>query len=448
MSRYLKDFKNFIFPKTLYGRSLAIIVVPVLLMQLIVGYIFLERPWDNLVDKLAFALSGEIYNINEQINHLSSNNEAVQNIINSARDNLAISISFDKYSAVDKSKNRPISFVWKRIEDKLRDKLNFRMNTPFNIITFPDTGEFEVNILLENNRVITYRCSQKRITSPTTHIFLLWLIGTSVFLMAVAIIFMKNQLRPIRRLAIAAEQIGKGRDINYFKIEGASEVRQAAKAFLEMRNRIKKQIEQRTAMLAGVSHDLKTPITRMKLQLAMMKDLPDVDCFLQDIHEMERMLEGYLAFARGEGDENTEIVGIKSILERIIVKFKRESHDIEYSFDNDLMIYIRPVAMERALGNIVGNACKYAKKTWVAFSRKEKDILEITIEDNGPGIAAASREDVFRPFFRLEKSRNTKTGGIGLGLSIAQDIINAHGGEIILEDSKKGGLKVIVHLPL
>jgi len=448
MKQIFKTIKNAIFPKTLYGRSLAIIVVPVLLMQLIVGYIFLERPWDNLVDKLAFSISGEIYGINEQINHAGDDKVALQNIINAAKDDLAITISFNKYKTVDKSKNRPISFVWKRIEEKLREKLDKKLKAPFNIITFPDAGSFEVNILLENNKVITYSCSRKRITSPATHIFILWLIGTSVFLMAVAILFMKNQLRPIRRLAVAAEKLGKGQDIHNFKVEGASEVRQASRAFLEMRGRIKKQIEQRTAMLAGVSHDLKTPITRMKLQLAMMKDLPDVEHFLQDIQEMENMLEGYLAFARGDGDEETESVSIRNILDRIISKSKREGHELEHNFNKDFMLNIRPLAMERAIGNIIGNSCKYAGKTWIEFSKKDKDILEIIIEDNGPGIPKERREDVFKPFYRLEKSRNTKTGGIGLGLSIAQDIINGHGGEIVLDDSKRGGLKVVLHLPI
>ncbi|MBU6476249.1 MAG: HAMP domain-containing protein, partial [Alphaproteobacteria bacterium] len=296
-------------------------------------------------------------------------------------------------------------------------------------------------------RVVRFLSSDDRLMDPRTYIFILWLIGSAIVLMAVAVVFMRNQIRPIHRLALAAEKLGKGQDLANFKVEGAREVRQAGRAFLDMRDRIRRQIDHRTAMLAGVSHDLRTPLTRMKLQLAMQQASPENDNLRQDIEEMEKMLEGYLAFARGGGNEPTELVDMRFVLARIAANARRQGAEIAETCVDHAPLRARPVAIERALSNIVSNACKYAQHVRIGLTT-EPEAVEVTVDDDGPGIPAAQREDVFKPFFRLEKSRNPKTGGVGLGLSIAQDIINAHGGEISLADSDMGGLKVIVRLPV
>jgi two-component system, OmpR family, osmolarity sensor histidine kinase EnvZ len=224
------------------------------------------------------------------------------------------------------------------------------------------------------------------------------------------------------------------------------EVRQASAAFIEMKERLKRQIEQRTAMLAGVSHDLRTPLTRMKLQLAMASAGADTDNLRQDVAEMEKMIEAYLAFAKGESDENPERIDLRSVLERIVAGALRQGAVVEAVLDEALPLRARPVAIERALANIVSNACRHGKTVWVNAYAQD-GFCEITVDDDGPGVPPDKREEVFRPFTRLEKSRNVKTGGIGLGLTIARDVVHAHGGEIFLEDSNRGGLRVVVRIP-
>jgi len=446
MAHRWKTLKQKILPRTLYGRSLLIIVLPVFLMQMIVAYVFIDRNWDSMSDKLVHALTGEIDLVTDQIKQAHTPAE-IDRIIRQASTNLDLTVTIE----AEQTKGRAFRFAqglsWYSIEPKLQKALRQRLEDPFTITTHPEDRLFDVNVEIDHHRVIKFRSFNRRLISPTTYIFFLWLIGSSIILMAVAVIFMRNQIRPIHRLAIAAEKLGKGQDVANFKLEGAREVRQAARAFLDMRDRIRRQIEQRTAMLAGVSHDLRTPLTRMKLQLAMMKNLPEGDNLRQDLEEMEKMLEGYLTFARGEGNEPTERVDMKVVLERIVNNARRQGFQIEAAYEGSLMLRARPMAVERALANIVSNACKYAKHVWVS-AQEHPEAIEIFIDDDGPGIPEGQREEVFRPFFRIEKSRNPKTGGVGLGLSIAQDVVHGHGGEIFLGKSARGGLQVAVRLPL
>jgi two-component system osmolarity sensor histidine kinase EnvZ len=300
-------------------------------------------------------------------------------------------------------------------------------------------------VQLGGGRVARILCPDNRLSSATTYIFFLWMLGGATVLSGIAVAFMRNQIRPIRRLAIAAEKFGKGQDVASFRPEGAAEVRQASRAFLEMKDRLKRQIEQRTAMLAGVSHDLRTPLTRMRLQLAMSRDA-ESENLLEDIAEMEKMIEGYLTFAKGEGGESPEATDISSILDRVIAGARRQGYDVQAASMEKMHLRLRPMAVERAVSNVVSNACKYAKRVWVS-AYMQSDAFEIAVDDDGPGIPPDQREDVFRPFYRIEKSRNKKTGGIGLGLSIAREVIHGHGGEIFLEDSNRGGLRVVIRLP-
>jgi two-component system osmolarity sensor histidine kinase EnvZ len=274
------------------------------------------------------------------------------------------------------------------------------------------------------------------------------MVGTSMILFAVASIFMRNQVRPIQRLAEAADQFGKGRDMEEdFRPEGALEVRRAAAAFNLMRRRIRRQIRQRTDMLSGVSHDLRTPITRMKLQLAMLADDSDVSELKGDIAEMERMIEGYLTFARGEGNEPTTETDLGLLVEDIVAIWRRNGVKIDCHVEGRLTAWVRPDAVKRSIENLVANASRYGGQLWVRAGRRG-DAIEITVDDDGPGIPEAQREDVFRPFYRLEESRNPDTGGTGLGLAIARDLLRSHGGDIILEDSPHGGLRARARLPV
>jgi two-component system osmolarity sensor histidine kinase EnvZ len=293
-------------------------------------------------------------------------------------------------------------------------------------------------------RVIAPR---RRLFSSTTYVFILWMIGTSLALFAVATLFMRSQVRPMRRLATAAEAFGKGRNVPDFKLEGADEVRQAGAAFNLMRERIQRQITQRTEMLAGVSHDLRTPLTRMKLELAMLPDSSELAELKADVAEMEKMVEGYLAFARGEGTEQPEPADLGQLLREAVATAAREGTAIELRAEGPMPVNIRPDAFRRCLANLIANAKRYAKRI-VIEADYVGSAIEIAVDDDGPGIPAGMREEVFKPFFRLDTSRNPETGGIGLGLTIARDVMRSHGGELTLGASPLGGLRALLRLPV
>ena len=275
----------------------------------------------------------------------------------------------------------------------------------------------------------------------------MWMVGTSVVLAAVATIFMRNQVSPIRRLAMAADNFGRGRDTPDFKPSGATEVRQAASAFLAMRNRLKRQIQQRTEMLAGVSHDLRTPLTRMKLQLAMLSSNPEIKELESDVNVMDRMIQDYLGFARGEVAEPAEAVEIGGLLEEVVHGYRHNGATVALDVKEPIRLPVQRAAFKRCIDNIVTNATRYGRQVQVRAGR-DRRALSITIDDDGPGIPADQREEVFRPFVRLDQSRNRDTGGTGLGLAIARDIVHSHGGEIALGESPTGGLRASIQLPL
>ena len=258
---------------------------------------------------------------------------------------------------------------------------------------------------------------------------------------------MKNQIKPIRKLAIAADRFGKGKDSITLSPSGAKEVRMAAQAFLDMRERITRQIQQRTLMLAGVSHDLRTPLTRMRLQLALMQEGKEVDVLRSDLETMEKMIDGYLQFARGEQDEDIESnTDVNLLLSQSIEAVQDGNAKIFFDEENEIFSALKPIALKRCFTNVLNNAKKYADTIWVAAS-VEKETILITIEDNGPGIPEEEYKEVFRPFYRVDNSRNLKTGGVGLGLPVAADIIHAQGGDITLGKSSRGGLLVKIILP-
>jgi two-component system osmolarity sensor histidine kinase EnvZ len=280
-----------------------------------------------------------------------------------------------------------------------------------------------------------------------SEIFLLWMVGTSTVLLIVAIIFLRNQIKPILRMADAAESFGKGREVPNFRPRGAREVRRAAAAFIEMKTRIERAMEQRTAMLAGVSHDLRTVLTRFKLELALIDDSPEVDAMKKDVDEMARMLEAYLSFARGDSGEASAPTDMAEFLEELRLDAERHGHKSTVVFHGPPIVTVRPAAFKRCLANLVSNAARHAPSIAIAGHRDHR-YLTVTVDDDGPGIPASLREEVFKPFLRLDDARNQDEGGTGLGLAIARDIARSHGGDITLGDSPLGGLRATVRVPV
>lgn len=425
-------------PRTLEGRTIMILVLPVIAAQMITVYIFFERHFSALSVELSRAVAGDVAMLIEATERAPDRRPQ---IFASAAGTLDLSVEFEEGATL------PAEVVehWNPlIEPILATALEERVSRPFTIGAYGDDNWVEIRVQLPDG-VLDVRSPQRRLFSYTAFVFIAWVVGVSLLLTWIAVIFMRNQVRPIRRLALAAENFGKGRDTMRLKPAGALEVRQAAAAFLVMRDRIRRQIAQRTEMLAGVSHDLRTPLTRMKLQLALLTDGEENEGLRADVVEMETMIDAYLAFARGEGGEAAQRTDLVQML-RDVVDGLPGHENVALELSDPIELTVRPMAMKRCLGNLIGNALRYGRQVRVAASWHQR-IAIITIDDDGPGIPAEAREDVFRPFFRLESSRNISTGGVGLGLSIALGIAHSHGGEIALEDSPMGGLRVVLTLP-
>ncbi|MGQ9371845.1 ATP-binding protein [Azospirillum sp. A39] len=438
-------------PRTLFGRSLLIIVTPVILAQAVATWIFYDRHWDTMTSRLAFGVAGDIAMIVEQLERDPSEAGIARTLAMAARTTDLV-VTLEPGQTL-RPEYEVQAFRPKRrwpslglLRSALAAAVAERVGRPFSIDTNVADEWYEIRLQLPNG-VLSVMSPERRLFSPTSYIFILWMTGSAVVLFAVAIIFMRNQIRPIRRLAVAADGFGKGRDVPNFKPEGALEVRQAAMAFLVMRERIQRQITQRTEMLAGVSHDLRTPLTRMKLALDMLGDGPEVEELKDDVAEMETMIEGYLAFARGEGTESVQPTDLERLLNEVVNGARREGADVTLRMSGRLSLPLRPNAVRRCLANLLANARRHADHVWVVATR-QGGLVEIAVDDDGPGIPPASREDVFKPFFRLDSSRNAATGGAGLGLTIARDVVRGHGGDILLEDSPHGGLRVLIRLPV
>ena len=432
--------KNFL-PKSLLGRALLIIVMPLIILQLVSATIFYETHWAKVSRKLAYGLVGDIATLVELL-RLDNTDRSLKSIQALASQNMGLSVRLKKNQILSKVAEEEQNW---NIEDSFVKVLRSSLQRPFNIKESTIEKHILVNIQLSEG-VLQVEFARKRLFSSTTYVFVLWMVGTSMILFGLATIFMRNQVKPIRRLAIAAEDFGKGRDTPNFKPEGAIEVRQASSAFISMRDRIKRQVSRRTEMLAGVSHDLRTPITRMKLQLELLKENKNTGELARDLSEMEHMLEGYLAFARGEGEELPKEVDVVKLVKQVIEDIKKNCANIGLSSEKRVLISLRPNLFRRCIANLIENADRYASAVSVELT-VEVGFVKILIDDNGPGISEELRDQVFRPFFRLDDSRNLDTGGVGLGLAIARDAIISHGGEIELQDSPTGGLRVMLKLP-
>lgn len=436
--RYLKR----LLPKSLLGRSLLIIVVPLVLLQVVSGVIFFESHWDKVSLRMARGLAGDVAMLVSLIRQHPGVGD-VERTFAMAAHHMQITAHLREGEVLP---NTPPRTRTGMTEDILDRALREYLDNPFLIDDRSLDREVVILVQLPQSvlEVITPR---KRLFSSTTYVFVLWMVGTSLVLFGVATIFMRNQVKPIRRLAIAADSFGKGRDAPLFKPEGASEVRQAASAFMAMRERIQRQITQRTEMLAGVSHDLRTPLTRMKLQLEMLGSGDGVGELKNDVTEMEHMLEGYLAFARGEGSEAPQPTDLTALLDEAVTQARRRGGVIDMHSEGKIVVPLKAAAFRRCVTNLVDNAIRYADHVSVRAGRRG-EAIEVTIDDDGPGIPADRRDDVFKPFFRLESSRNPVTGGVGLGMTIARDVVRNHGGDVELSDSPSGGLRVRLVLPL
>lgn len=430
-----------ILPKSLFGRSLMIIVTPLILLQIVSTWIFFDRHWDTITRRLANSIAGDIAWVLEELKPEIDDRQRLE-LFSRARAHKGLQIILRANQILPNEKLDYFGIL----DAKLAHALNERVRRPFVL----DTSSFKTRVLIDiqiPSGIISITVPGKRLFSSTTYIFVLWMIGTSMFLFAVASVFMRNQVRPIRRLAEAADAFGRGGEIaNDFRIQGATEVRLAATAFNRMRDRIKRQMRQRTDMLAGVSHDLRTPMTRMKLQLAMVSESPEIEELKSDLAEMEQMIDGYLTFARGEGDEKSTNTDLSELVSENIASWKRHGIEVDLHTEDEIRMPLKRAAFGRCLDNLIANASKYGQHVWIRIGRRRNDI-EITIDDDGPGIPEAERRSVFRPFYRLDQSRNPDTGGTGLGLAIARDVVRAHGGVIDLADSPQGGLRARIRLP-
>ncbi|MDF2095915.1 ATP-binding protein [Aquibaculum arenosum] len=429
-------------PQTLLARSLLIIILPLVILQGISTWAFYDRHYENITRRLSQAVAGEIAAVSAVL-EAEEMPVTRDQIIGLARDHLSISIGLLPPGSIEEYEP---PFWPSLIHDRLGRALREQLWHEFSIDTHSYSDHVEVRVDLEDRGVLRVMVDRSRLFSSTIYIFLWWMFGSSLVLSAIATIFMRNQVRPIRRLAKAADAFGRGQDVGDFRPAGASEVRRAGRAFLVMRDRLRRQVQQRTEMLAGVSHDLRTPLTRMKLELAMLPPSPEIDSLQADITQMERMVEGYLAFARGEGSELAREIDVAELLRDCVAEARRAGAGVDLHLESALVSVVRPEALHRALANLLANAARYGERVGVTAHRRNKGI-EILIDDDGPGIPEEQREAVFRPFVRLERSRNFDTGGTGLGLTIARDMIRGQGGELSLNDAPGGGLRARLWIP-
>ena len=429
-------------PTSLWGRSLLIIVLPVLVMQVAVTWAFFDMHWQTVTARLSDGLAGDIaWAAESWRDDPTPRNMAV--ISERAQRSMSLSIALqDGATLPDERRRGPVGVVDRTLEQALAA----RLDQPF----WFDTTRYPayVDIRLQQPQgVLRIIAPRERAVATQAHIFVLWLLIATVLLMGVAILFIRNQVRAIERLAEAAEAFGRGETQERFKPHGAREVRAAATAFLAMRERIQRHIDQRTALLASVSHDLRTPLTRLRLELALAPPFKRAGAMRGDLDEMEHMIDEYLAFARGEAGEAAQPVSLSDLLGAAGEDARRAGAEVEVTVPEGLTASLRPLAFKRALTNLTGNAAAHGEHVRLSARALPSGGLEIAVEDDGPGIPEDMHEEAFRPFSRLDASRNQNHKGVGLGLAIARDVARGHGGDITLERSDMGGLRALIRLP-
>ena len=434
-------------PKGLYTRTVLIIIMPIVLLEGVVAFAFMERHWHAVTRRLSEATARDLAAVIDLYRNYKGDDDyaALRNL---ARDRLNISLQILPPGELPPTQPKPFFAL---LDRTLTNEISSRMkDVPFWIDTVGDSRHVEIKFRLEN-AILRFVATRSQTYASNSHIFLIWMVATSVVLLTVALLFLRNQIRPILRLAEAAESFGKGRPFSAdITPRGALEIRKAAIAFNEMRERITQHVEQRTAMLAGVSHDLRTVLTRLKLELALVEETPEIRAMQQDVNEMQHMLEEYLAFAKGDGGEDARPTPLRAMLEDIVKEAQLQGIPVTFNQSKrrrEMTVPLKRNAFKRTVTNLVGNANRFADKIVIRCYKANKSVCVI-VEDNGPGIPPHERENVFRPFYRLDHARNQDTGNTGLGLAIARDIARTHGGDITLETSQLGGLLAKIQIPL
>jgi two-component system osmolarity sensor histidine kinase EnvZ len=431
-------------PRSLFSRSLMIIVIPMLLLQTVVTIVFFDRHYRITTAIMTRGVVNDVgYMVMlENTQPLGPERDRQRQI---AAEMFGYEAQFMPGEQLTRTVSTPTTVLERQLDFLFTSQLP--QNVSFDTERSPDHVEVRMQLA---DGVLSLLIPRTRVTASSADIFVLWMIGSSLVLIAIAVLFLRNQVKPIERLAVAAEEFGKGRPVADFKPRGATEVRKASTAFIQMRERIDRFVQQRTDMLAGISHDLKTPLTRMRLQLAMMPKDPDTEAMLSDIAEMERMLNEYLEFARGEGSDAVEPVALGGFAAEAVANAERAHNAagrVELGQTDDVTIAVRRHALMRCLTNLIDNALKYGRHAEVSVKCTPRRV-EIAVDDDGPGIPEPRREEAFRPFHRLDEGRNLQIGGVGLGLTIARDIARSHGGDILLQDSPRGGLRAVIRLPI
>lgn len=433
-------------PKGLYARALLIIITPIVVLEGVIAFAFMERHWQAVTRRLSEATARDIAALIDVYEDFPKKDRD-QKMIDLARERLGLALEVLPLGDLPPPQPKPFFAL---LDRALSEELRRNVRLPFWIDTVGESKNVEIRVKTDDS-ILRFIATRSQTYASNSHIFLLWMVGTSVILLTVAILFLRNQIRPILRLADAADAFGKGRSIpEDFRPRGAREVRQAAVAFLQMRERISTHVDQRTTMLAGVSHDLRTVLTRFKLELALLGDTPETRALSTDVNEMQHMLEDYLAFAKGDGGEEAKPTNLRELLQEVYAASQIYGSSIELKLrkrDNDLILPIKRQAFKRAVTNLVTNAARFGSQVIIRAATEGKWV-RIEVDDNGPGIPPSERENVFRPFYRLDHARNQDEGNSGLGLAIARDIAKSHGGEIALGESSMGGLRAIISLPL
>ena len=431
-------------PRHLFGRSLMIIVLPMLLLQAVVTIVFFDRHYRITTATMTRGVVNDIAYMVRLENSLPAGPERDRER-QIAANIFGYEAEFFPGEHLEHTVSEPATVLDRQLSENMGTLIAEEMN--FDTSRSPEFVDLRMQL---KDGVLRLLVPRNRVTASSADIFVIWMIGSSLVLISIAVLFLRNQVKPIERLAFAAEAFGKGREVPGFKPHGAAEVRRAATAFIQMRERIDRYVQQRTEMLAGISHDLKTPLTRMRLQLAMMPADSDTESMRSDLAEMERMLNEYLDFARGEGGEAAEPVALGALAVEAIadaVRSEEARNRIALGTAEPLTVVVKRNALKRCLANLIGNALKYGSRVEISIKRAGR-AAEIAVDDDGPGIPEARREEAFRPFHRLDEGRNLQSGGVGLGLSIARDIARAHGGDVTLAKSSLGGLRATIRLPI
>ncbi len=429
-----------ILPKRLFYRSLLIVAAPMILLQIIITVVFFDSLWIKANKGMTRSLVGEVETLFD-VYRTQQDEKQRETLIAIYNKNFDLTVNLKENEIFPQEKTER---WYSPIDRSLRRELKPVFGTSYWFDTTSYKEKVDLRIKYKSG-VLQIFFPKEKISPSSARIFALWITLPGLLLIMIAVIFLKNQTRPIVNLAKAAEKFGKGEFVREFRPSGAREIRQAAYEFDKMRKRITIHLNQRSDMLSGISHDLRTPLTRLKLQLALLKQQDLAKKMSNDIEEMERMLNEYLEFSRHQKKEETESTNINNIINEVTKKYDDKQIDVE--IEKDIMIKVRPNSIKRCLSNLIENGLSYGKKVSI-FSNNTKNNLLIFIDDDGPGIDESEYQNVMKPFYRIDKSRGQNKSGVGLGLSIANDIIRSHGGDISLDRSPLNGLRVKISLPL